>query len=68
MLKRNKNDLSSFATRTTEFQTASGSNVSTKTVNQELREMGFHGRAAADKPKITMCNAKRNAKRNARLE
>ena len=41
-----------------EFQTASGSNVSTRTVRRELHEMGLHGRAAADKPKITMCNAK----------
>jgi hypothetical protein len=39
--------------------TASGSNVSTVTVRRELREMGFHGRAAAHKPKTTMCNAKR---------
>jgi transposase len=28
---------------TTEFQTASVSNVSTRTVHQELHEMGFHG-------------------------
>jgi hypothetical protein len=54
-----QNHLSSVATLTTEFQTTSGSNVSTKTVNQKLHEMGFHGRAAAYKPKITMCNAKR---------
>ncbi|XP_064876722.1 protein RCC2 homolog [Oncorhynchus nerka] len=44
---------SSVATLTTEFQTASGSKVSTRTVRRELREMGFHGRAAAHKPKIT---------------
>ena len=53
-----KNHLSSVATLTAEFQTASGSNVSTITVCQELHEMGFYGRAAAHKPKITMCNAK----------
>ena len=35
-----KNCLSSEATLTTEFQTASGSNVSTRTVRQELHEMG----------------------------
>jgi hypothetical protein len=46
-------------TLTTELQTASGSNVSTITVRQEIREMGFHGRAASHKPKITMRNAKR---------
>ena len=61
VLKRvtHKNCLSLVATLTTEFQTASGSNVSTRTVCRELHEMGFHGRAAAHKPKITMCNAKR---------
>ena len=52
------NRLSSVATLTTMFQTAPGSNVSTNTVRQELYEMGFHGRAAAHKPKITICNAK----------
>ena len=31
------------ASLTTEFQTASGSNVSTCTVRRELHEMGFHG-------------------------
>jgi hypothetical protein len=46
------------ATFTTEFQTASGSNVNTITVRWVLHEMGFHGRAAAQKPKITMHNAK----------
>jgi transposase len=45
-----KNCLSSVATLTTEFQTASGSNVSTRTVHRELHEMGFR--------EITMCNAK----------
>ena len=34
------------------------SNVSTNTVHRELLEMGFHGRAAAHKLKITMCKAK----------
>uniref|UniRef100_A0AAZ3SPI0 Transposase Tc1-like domain-containing protein n=1 Tax=Oncorhynchus tshawytscha TaxID=74940 RepID=A0AAZ3SPI0_ONCTS len=53
------NCLSSVATLTTKFQTASGSNVSTITVIWELHEMGLHGQAAAHKPKIIMCNAKR---------
>ena len=53
-----KNRLSSVATLTTKFQTDSGSNVSTSTV-RELLEIGFHGRAAVHKPKITMHNAKR---------
>ena len=52
------NCLSSVATLITEFQTASGSNVSTRHVRLELHEMGFHGQGAAHKPKITMCNAK----------
>ncbi|KAK6320198.1 hypothetical protein J4Q44_G00093050 [Coregonus suidteri] len=54
-----KNRLSSVATLSTEFQAASGSNVSTRTVRRELHEMCFHGRATAHKPKITMNNAKR---------
>ena len=37
--------LSLVATLTTKFQTASGSNVITRTVCWELHEMGFHGRA-----------------------
>ena len=41
-----KNRLLLVAALTTEFQTASGSNVSTNTVCRELHEMGFHGRAA----------------------
>ena len=50
--------MSSVATLTTEFQSASGSNVSTSTVWRKLHEMGFHGRAAANKPNITMRNSK----------
>jgi transposase len=41
-----QNGLFSVVTLTTEFQTASGSNVSTRRVRRELHEMGFHGRAA----------------------
>jgi hypothetical protein len=44
---------------TTEFQTDSGSNISTIAVRREIGEMGFHGRAASHKPKITMHKAKR---------
>ena len=54
-----KNHLSSDATLTTEFQTASGSNVSTRPVRWELHKIGFHGRDAAHRPKITMHNPKR---------
>ena len=43
----------------TELQTDSGSNFSTKTIHLELHEMGFHGQATAHKPKITMDNPKR---------
>ena len=53
-----KNRLSSIRTLTIEFQTAPGSNVSIITVLRELNEIGFHTRAAAHKPKITMRNAK----------
>ena len=55
--KERKNCLSSVATLTTKFQTASGSNANTITVRRELHDMGFHG-WAAHKPKITMRNAK----------
>uniref|UniRef100_A0AAZ3Q6J6 Transposase Tc1-like domain-containing protein n=1 Tax=Oncorhynchus tshawytscha TaxID=74940 RepID=A0AAZ3Q6J6_ONCTS len=46
-------------TLTADFQTVSGCNFNTRTVRRELHEMGFHGRAAAHKPKITMRSAKR---------
>jgi hypothetical protein len=49
-----KNGPFSVATLTTEFQTAFSSNVTTR-----IHKMGFHGRAAAYKLKITMRNAKR---------
>jgi transposase len=49
-----RNRLSSVVTLTTEFQTATGSSVSTRTVRREL-----YGRADAHKPKMTMRNAKR---------
>uniref|UniRef100_A0A8K9XJ18 Transposase Tc1-like domain-containing protein n=1 Tax=Oncorhynchus mykiss TaxID=8022 RepID=A0A8K9XJ18_ONCMY len=42
---------------TLKLQTVSGNNISTRTVRRELHEMGFHGRADAHKPKITMRNA-----------
>ena len=54
-----KNRLLPVATLTTEFQTDSGSNVSTSTVCRELHKMGFHGQAVTHKPKIPKCNAKR---------
>jgi transposase len=38
-----KNVFSSVVTLTTKFQTAYGSNVSTRAVRPELHEMGFHG-------------------------
>uniref|UniRef100_A0AAZ3Q6D9 Transposase Tc1-like domain-containing protein n=1 Tax=Oncorhynchus tshawytscha TaxID=74940 RepID=A0AAZ3Q6D9_ONCTS len=58
MCNHKKYFLSLVATLTTEFQTASGSNVNTRTVSWELYEMGFHDRAAAHKPKLTLRNAK----------
>jgi hypothetical protein len=53
-----KSCLSSVATLTNEFQTASESNINKITICRE-HEMGFHGGAAAHKPNITMRNAKR---------
>ncbi|GFU19646.1 transposable element Tc1 transposase [Trichonephila clavipes] len=41
-----------------EFQSSSGISVSSKTVRRELKNLGFHGRAAAHKPNITPQNAK----------
>lgn len=43
------NHLSSIASLTKELQTASGINISTSTVQQELYELGFHGWAAVHK-------------------
>ena len=54
-----KSNLSLVATLTTEFQNASGINISTQTVRRELHEMGFHGRAVVHKPNSAMRNAKR---------
>ena len=53
-----KNRLSFVATLPTEFQTGTGSNISSRTVCRKLHEMGFPGQAAAHKPKMTMCNSK----------
>jgi hypothetical protein len=53
-----KNCAPSVATLTTKFQTSSGNNVGTITIRRDLHEMGFHGRAAAHKPKITMHDSK----------
>ncbi|CAI9598335.1 unnamed protein product, partial [Staurois parvus] len=42
-----------------DLQTSCGLQISTTTVCRELHGMGFHSRAAASKPYITKCNAKR---------
>ncbi|CAI9568625.1 unnamed protein product [Staurois parvus] len=42
-----------------DLQTWCGLQISTTTVCRVLHGMGFHGRAAASKPYITKCNAKR---------
>ncbi|CAI9545683.1 unnamed protein product, partial [Staurois parvus] len=42
-----------------DLKTLGGLQISTTTVRRELHGMGFHGRAAASKPSITKCNAKR---------
>ncbi|CAI9590440.1 unnamed protein product, partial [Staurois parvus] len=44
---------------TKDLQTLCGLQISTTTVRKELHGMGFHGQAAASKPYITKCNAKR---------
>ena len=51
-----RRSLSSVATLTTELPDAVW-NINTITVSRERHEMGFHGRAAGHKPKITMRNA-----------
>ncbi|KAI2659461.1 Transposable element Tc1 transposase [Labeo rohita] len=43
----------------TDLQTSCGLQISSRTVRRELHGMGFHGQAAASKPYITKCNAKR---------
>ncbi|CAI9571896.1 unnamed protein product [Staurois parvus] len=42
-----------------DLQTWCGLQISTTTMRRELHGMVFHGRAAASKPSITKCNAKR---------
>ncbi|CAI9620759.1 unnamed protein product, partial [Staurois parvus] len=44
---------------TKDLQTSCGLQISPTTMCRELHGMGFHGRAAASKPYITKCNAKR---------
>ena len=43
----------------TDLQTSCGLQISSRTVRRELHGMGFHGPAAASKPYINQCNAKR---------
>ena len=43
----------------TDLQTSRGLQINSRTVRRELHGMGFHGRAAASKPYISKCNAKR---------
>ena len=43
----------------TVLQTSFCLQISSRTVRRELHGMGFHGRAAASKPYISKCNAKR---------
>ena len=43
----------------TDPHTLFGHQISSRTVHRELHGMGFHGRAAASKPYISKCNAKR---------
>ena len=43
----------------TDLQPSCGLQISSRTVRRELHGMGFHCQAAASKPYITRCNAKR---------
>ncbi|CAI9565215.1 unnamed protein product [Staurois parvus] len=42
-----------------DLQTSCGLQIGTTMLCRELHGMGFHGQAAASKPSITKCNAKR---------
>ncbi|GFU64761.1 transposable element Tc1 transposase [Trichonephila clavipes] len=48
----------SFVEISQEFRSSSGISVSSRTVRRELKNLGFHGHAAAHKPNITSQNAK----------
>ncbi|GFS47774.1 uncharacterized protein TNCV_3597881 [Trichonephila clavipes] len=53
-----QNRKSSLVEISQEFQSSSGISLSNRTVRRELKNVGFHGRAAAQKPNITPQNAK----------
>ncbi|GFT08640.1 QLQ domain-containing protein [Trichonephila clavipes] len=53
-----QNRKSSLVEISQEFQSSSGTSVSSRTVHRELKNLGFHGCAAAHKPSITPQNAK----------
>ncbi|GFW94512.1 regulator of chromosome condensation 2 [Trichonephila clavipes] len=53
-----QNRKSSLVEISQEFQSSSEISVSFRTVRGELRNLGFHGRAAAHKPNITPQNVK----------
>ena len=56
--ERDQRLLKRIASKNQLFQSASGSNVSTRTVHSGASWNGFHGRAAAHKPTISMRSAK----------
>ncbi|GFW23487.1 transposable element Tc1 transposase [Trichonephila clavipes] len=53
-----QNRKSSLVEISQEFQSSSGIRVSSRTVRRELKNLGFHSRAASHKPNITPQNAK----------
>ncbi|GBO31700.1 Transposable element Tcb1 transposase [Araneus ventricosus] len=53
-----KNCMESAKKMRDKFQEASGSTVSTKTIRREIQTLGFHGRAAAFTPHISVNNIK----------
>ncbi|GFW96969.1 uncharacterized protein TNCV_4801821 [Trichonephila clavipes] len=53
-----QNRKSSLVNISQEFQSSSGISISSRTVRRELKNLGFHGRAATHKPNITPQKAK----------
>ncbi|GBN30795.1 hypothetical protein AVEN_68155-1 [Araneus ventricosus] len=53
-----KNPMESAEKMRNKFQEASVSTVSTKTIRREIQTLGFQGRAAAFKPRISVNNTK----------
>ncbi|GFX51157.1 uncharacterized protein TNCV_2735081 [Trichonephila clavipes] len=57
-----QNCKSSWVEISQEFQSSSGISLSSRTVRRELKNLGFHGHAAAHKPHITPQNVKQGSR------